>query len=446
MFSLIFRIERSYWLLAFPLLHMTVPWVQYRCRAIVPFFFIVCWLVVMYLQPNRHFLPPRVRRVLAKKYLALLVWYFLMWFMQNIYWCFGHSILMPYYQLAAVLANGVYIVVLYFSIATGRIRELKFLMFVALVGYLLSGVSSFAGLRAGLTEAARTGMLVGKGEVDHTMFLDAVEGYELGLANYGFTYIAACMVGPLLFAAMKVCSKQVKVLSIFAAIGCLITVRISGLGTPLFVAVFGICTFLLSFVIRNYRVLGLIISMTFLLFFIFQAQPQAFSFLSNPLLAVADRMESGSIEQRVRSLAMSFKGDQDTYARQRFETQWRSIKAFSDHPVFGLGHNHFWHPQAWKIGGHSYIFDKLGQEGLVGFIPVVFYYLSLFGFMVELSKRVLGKTWLPMLTMFIFSYIFASIANPLTALPATTYILFPGLALYFKDSPFNSERRIRMRR
>ena len=145
-------------------------------------------------------------------------------------------------------------------------------------------------------------------------------------------------------------------------------------------------------------------------------------------------MTPQEIHTRCVSVSEAFSGDQSTYAFARYQLQRRSFDAFLDHPMVGIGIYTVPHPKAYEVGGHSHLFDRLGQTGIIGgflyFGFLIFLYLYYKQMTVSFG---FSRQWLLVPLICIFTFIFSCIANPLPTFPVVLYYMvgLPLLALKY---------------
>lgn len=432
------RVHPSYWLLVLPILHQTVPWVHLRVRTIIPFILTMLWALAINRQSRF-----RIQNCafFDHTFVVAFISSFFCYFLQCLYFLIGHGAITPYYLMAMLLSNIAFLYVLYVSLRTGRFKELKFLTLVTLIGLIWAGISSARGLAAGIegSRAVMSARLVYDSGADIT---DAIEALNIGLGNYGDMYVYAAMSGALLFAMIKIKDMRMKILSAVALFGACLSIRGSGLGTPVFVLAYSLIMCIGVLMLRRRRTVVVFAVVGVLSLTIFIATPTAFSFMAPPFRAIAESMDkdanrAGSIKTRILSVAEALEGNQDTYAVSRFRLHRDSFDVFCDNFLIGCGSYNAGHPKIAKIGGHSYFLDKIAREGLPGLAVYIMLLFSIYKSYKVCSQVGIGREWLPMPMIYLWSFFFASIANPVPVLAGYCFILFPGLALFFRGSIYD---------
>lgn len=432
------RFDKTYFILVPVVLNVTLPWLKYRMRPIVPFLLFCLWFALQR-NTNRMFFQ---KRRFAQLCAITLVFFVFHSCLRNIFALFGHGEFFTYAELSTFLSAIIHFIIVYLSFKNMKFKEIEFLTIVALIGTSLAGV---AAIRGGMIEGFEGGRLL----TTATDFIDAAGhfddkllAYQIGSANYGTTYGFAMFAVPLLWAIFKIKKLSVRRLLLITTLcACVLTVRNSGLGTPVFILLFGVMLILCTSTKIGLKSWGVKVIGTMAILFLvtFSYKPTVFSSLGSAvqLLSLAFP-EGSSIHERCLSVAEAFSGDQSTYAFGRYQLQRRSIDAFIEHPLFGVGIYTAPHPKAYDVGGHSLLLDRLGQAGVIG----GFFY---FGFLVFLSlyyKQMtvsfgLPRQWLLVPLVCIFTFVFSCVANPLPTFPVILYYM-PGLPmLTLKYDPRN---------
>lgn len=422
-FKNLFKVDGSYWLLVLPVLHVTVPWVQYRLRAVIPFAFTMMWLL------------PKVSKITAKlntregrAFFKVLFWFMFLMFMPELFAVIGSQEHMKYYQIATISISVIFLVVAFYTIAYRKFNELRFLTVGTIGGFILSGVVAVRGLGVEGLESGRTmvsiqnaGHMISQENIDAAMNV-----VEYGLGGYSYMYACAWIVGIAMFAFAL--AKDMKLKTFYAAmvLCTLVSVKMGGLGTPLGIVAIETMIFLVWMATRRSRKIvaicgyGLII-----LFFVYASIPQTFGFLVTPFESLAETMSEGSFKDRVVSLAQAFRGE-ESYASGRAQLQMKSFRTFCRHPFFGT-FGPFVGGTQLDLGGHSYLLDILGGYGLFGLFVFIMFIWSLLKYFRVLGQMYFGNRWLVLPVFFLSVFVFSAIMNPVPFFTNAVYML-PGIA------------------
>lgn len=426
MSKFISRFDKTYFLLVPIVLYTTWPWLTYRLRPILPFLLFCLWFVLQR-NPNRKFFQ---KRRFSRLYTITLFFFLFNSCLRNIFALVNHGQFFTYGEFATFLSAISHFVIVHLSFSRMKFKEVEFLTIVALIGMMLAGI---AAVRGGMIEGFEGGRLLttedrfleGGGLYD-----DKLLAYQIGSASYGTTYGFALVAVSLLWSIFTIKKRHIQLLLIAALGSCVLTIRNSGLGTPVFVFILGSALCLCAIIGLNSRVIKVIGTTAIILLIVFSYNPKLFS----PLASAANMLgsmfpEDSSIQIRCKSVAEAFSGDMNAYAYTRYQLQRKSLDAFFEHPIFGAGIYRFPHPKAFAVGGHSHLLDRLGQAGIIG----GFFY---FGFLVFLSQYYkqmtisfgLPRQWLVVPLICAFTFVFTCIANPLPTYPVILYYM-PGLPL-----------------
>ena len=421
-FKNFFRFDGSYWLLVLPVLFVTVPWVQYRVRGIIPFAIVMLWLLPK-LQRVFHLFYSREGRAFCLSFF----WFSMLMFLQEMYAIFGSQVHMKFYQFATVAMHMVFFFVAFYTIGSRKYSELRFLTVVTLIGFILGGMSSIRGLGVGGLESAR--VMTGLKTTDRMLSADqidnAIQVMEIGLGGYSYMYHCAWLIGVLMIAFVLTKDVRLRILYLVTGISAAISVKVGGLGTPVGIIVVQTMIFLLWLCIRNKHVVAVCGFSLVGLFFIYAITPEVFSFLVGPLESIAESLNDGSLRERVISMADAFKG-LDSYSYSRAQLQLISFDTFCKHPFFGV-----FSPMAQgsqlDLGGHSYILDIAGGYGLFGIFILLMFIWSLLRYFRVLGELYFGRKWSIMPVFVMIFFVFSGIMNPVTFFPNFIYLL-PGIA------------------
>jgi len=193
--------------------------------------------------------------------------------------------------------------------------------------------------------------------------------YRLGLSSYSFPHALPILVPPLVMGVKsKKIAKKLKLKILFLLVSTLLLVWLSGIMTALLLTILFL---LMSYfthedtIWRNIRRLSII----FIMFL--------------PLL-------SPTVMRPVARYAMEITGEESDYYKKIADYErglaseyasggddWESRQNLYDQSLSGFTENIIWGSNS-KVGGHSSFLDRLGVLGLLGFIPLIwFFFLQL---------------------------------------------------------------------
>lgn len=421
-FRHLFKIDSSYWLLVLPIIHDTVPWVQYRLKGLVPFAFAMLWLL-----PKFSKITSKLRMREGRAFFAALFWFLLLVFLPEFFAIIGSHGHMQYHQFAVVTTQVILFLVAFYTIAYRKFNELRFLTMVTLGGFVVAGIASVRGMGMEGLEGART--MVGLQNAGHTISMEAIDKsmsvYDLGLGGYGSMYKCAWLVGILMFAFALTKDKKLRAFYFVVAAAAAISVKQGGLGTPAGIIAIETMVFALWLSTRSKKLVSICGYSLIALFFIYAATPQVFGFLSGPLDLLADTMSEGSIRDRIVSVSEAFKGEA-SYAFGRAQLQLTSFRTFCRYPFLGT-FGPFAGGTQMDLGGHSYVLDLMGGYGLFGVFVLCMFVWSLSRYFNVLGQMYFGSRWLVMPVFFMGVFIFSGIMNPVSFFANAVYLM-PGIA------------------
>ncbi len=420
------RFDSAYFLLVPVVLYATWPWFMYRFRAILPFCIVVLWLVL-----KEHSRKTFLQEGKFNFTFVLTVAFFLLHsFLGNVFAILGHGQFVPWRVYGTTLSALGHYLIVHYSFVNMKFKEMLFLTTVALIGTSFAGI---AAIRGGMIEGFEGGRLL-------TTSWEMIEGtalsqdkwlaYQIGAANYKMTYSFAMFAPPLLFAVFKVKRPIPLLLLLTAAVACILNVKNSGLGTPVFVLAFGFLLVVCAKFGLRKKSLMIIGTAAITLLLTFTYTPGVFK----PIVSTVNMLgrafpDDSSIRKRCEAVANAFEGDETSYAFLRYQLQRRSIDSFFEHPVAGAGIYMAPHPKAYEVGGHSCLLDRLGQAGVIGGFFYFGFLLSLFSYYKQMTISFgFPRRWLSVPLICIFTYIFTCVANPSPTFPEILYYM-PGLLL-----------------
>lgn len=422
-FRNLFNIDKSYWLLVFPILHATMPWIQYRFRGMVPFVFVMLWVL------------PKLPRIIAETdthegrfFLSSFWCFFALLFLQEFFAIIGSQSHMKYYQIAVAGNSLLWLVVAFHTMASRKFNELRFLTIVTLVGFILSGVGVFLAPDAEVLESARKAVALRETEAGQITLsdIDAAQTiYTYGMGGYGHMYNCAWIFGIALLAFFISKNKNLKILYFLAMTSTTLNVKSGGLGTPFALVMVEAMLFLVWMVSRSKRAVSMCGYSLIFVFAIYANNPHFFGFLVKPLVLLGRTMQEGAITERVLSVADAFSGS-ESYANFRAQLQLKSFRAFCRHPFFGV-FGPFAGGSQMDLGGHSYVLDIMGGYGLFGTIVLGLFVRSLLRYFNVLGQMYFGGRWLVMPVFFMAVFIFSGIMNPVAFFANAVYLM-PGIA------------------
>ena len=433
------RFDKSYFILVPVVLYPTWPWLTYRLRPIIPFLLFCLWLVCQKKTNGMFF----QKRMFSQMCMIAMVFFVLHTCLRNIFALFDHGQFFTYGEFATFLSAIIHFLIVHLSFKHMKFKEMEFLTIVALIGISLAGI---AAVRGGMIEGFEGGRLMTTAnELIENMdsFLDKRLAYQIGSANYGTTYGFAMFTVPLLWAIFKIKKLSVRLLLMATLAAIVLTIKNSGLGTPVFVFLFGTVLILSTKIGLKSSGVKIIGIAAIVLLTVFAYKPQIFSSLGSAVEMLSHVFPEGSsIHARCVSVSEAFSGDQSTYAYGRYQLQRRSFDVFLDHPMVGIGIYTVPHPKAYEVGGHSHLLDRLGQSGMIGGFLYFGFLIFLYLYYKQMTLSFgFSRQWLLVPLICIFTFIFSCIANPLPTFPVVLYYMvgLPLLALKYDHRNENIE-------
>lgn len=425
MFKNILKVKPSYWLLVPAILQATIPWFAFRIRIMFVFALMVLWLAVNFADVVRIF-----QAKFSRAFRNVLFWFLVYNFLNNVYALVGFGDFSTYNEATISVVQMLFFLVAHYVLVSNKYCELKFLTFWALFGIIVAGLMNLRGVGIEGLEGARALTGTGARELGVERMEMIMDAANIGLGDYRYVYMCAWLFGIMLMVFGMAKTMSLRLLSIIVAIACAISVKMGGLGTPVFLmgisAMLVIGWWILTKRRKIVKILGyaLIVAITF-----YYVAPVVYKPLSVPLRLIGENMSEGSIKARFLLLADAFTGD-DNYARERSRLQLISWDTFCSYPILGEGMYHFEYGKKYKnrVGGHSLVLDRLAKSGVMGFIPFILFLYWLGKYYEDITRNRFGGGWLAIPTMFISIFIFSSIANPTFGVPQVMYIILPGIA------------------
>lgn len=394
----------------------------------MPYAFVFLWMLLKF-----NAVMSKFRTIEGRYFGWSLFWFGFLHLLQPICSIIGTAATMQYYQIAVFVGSMCFLIIGFFTVACRKIRELRFLVVVTLVAFILAGISGARGLSVEGLEGARNVVSIHEqGFISDDAFKLAKDVYDIGLGGYGFMYVCAWVAGLMPFAVALTQDVKARILYSLVFGACVVCVKGGGLGTPMALIALQFLVFLVWLLSRTRKVVTIIGYSLIFIFALYATVPTVFSFLSEPFRALADLMGKGSFKERLVSLADMFGGDTSAYAYERVQLQMKSFNAFLNYPLTGVygplaGGDRF------MLGGHSYLLDLLGGYGIFALGIYVAFLVSWFKYLRVVAKRWLGNRWLVMPTFFIAFYVFGCIANPVSFY-ANMAFLIPGIACLANES------------
>lgn len=413
MFKGLFRIDKSYWFLVVPLFYALLPWLQFRMRGIVAFSFCLPWLL-----PKLSKLLLSAQWGVGKKFVAAILGFVTVQLgLPFVFAIVGKQDLPPYYSVATITMQTVFIIVAYYSVVFRKWRELRFLLVVMAVALLLAALSALRGLHVEGLEGARGFATLDKGAATGTFSSQELELAEnifgLGLGGYSFMYVCAWIFSVALFSIGLSRETKTKLFIAIPLVAGFLCVNGGGLGTPMGIIAFAVVIFAVWRICKSRRMVMFLSGMLVVTFFLMATVPQVFSFASEPLRGLAGLMESGSIKERLVALADSTSGDRRSYAYERAQLQLKSLNAFRRYPLMGV-YGPSGSGRQIELGGHSYFMDILGAYGIVGFCVWLFFMVTMSRFLKAILIACEARRWIVLSTLYMGIFFFSSVVNPVT--------------------------------
>lgn len=430
-------IDWSY-LLLFPYLALVfTPLLQLymRLRFAAPLVFL--WLALAIARSPGVQLQARAGRQFAYAFLFLALDLAL----GNIYQLFGHGGEWTVVDLLNNLQFLLPLVILHLSIRNNRRRELGWTIVWCLVCLTVTAVQTIRG-ESLIENASRalTGSLAGD-------YATAEDAFLAGVGGYGHVYGMGLLIWPMLYVAR-------------------IIPRALGVLWVLFVGVFLVATYSANYTICMASIafggvmwgvasvwrqrLTRLASLLLICFVVAMASPQVVGFLASSLLRVQSITMSKWYESRIGDMADTIGGaGGNTYTTMRIDLAWLSWRGFLAHPWVGIGK---WNartrisegmPTDSRVGGHSFLFDRLGSGGVLGFSVVALGIVFLFRYLKTVSLQSVGLQGWPAMVIFGFQASMIGIINPLDGwvIYSVPCLLLPGMTCLFRRPSANATPR-----
>ena len=245
-------------------------------------------------------------------------------------------------------------------------RKYKELMFLNVIIILSLGYGSLAYLRydVGAYRHQKVGAF---GETVDQM-INRLEMGSSGLANYGCAY-GMLMINVLLAGYIRNVTLKYKIIYLFVMMIFTFGIYKGGWSTATAIVLMGIAMVMLARLLKiRQSKCHLLIIPCVIGFVLIVAFPSILYPLAGLFRAMARAMPQDSdYGLRLLSLSEAFSGYKDTYAVERAELYWNSIKIFFHNPVFGIRANQvFFHKDLnFTIHGHSFFFDTFAVGGII---------------------------------------------------------------------------------
>jgi len=333
--------------------------------------------------------------------------------------------------IARVVELAVYLSIVHYSLLMGKVKEMKMMVGVVLFSSLWAAIAAFqfgnsvvelGGARA--ISALSSGNAIGQEHIDVAM-----TAADVGMGTAGSTYISSFLIPVFFYSFFEVRGRWKKAACCIMIYANFLNIKYGGLNTPYMIAVVGL---LLAIVAKwsKSRITVIccgVIAAIFMLAFAFNQK--ILFFMGPPLRALSEiTSDQPQLSARLLSTAEAVEGSLDTYAATRYELQQRSARGFLEGSiVFGaVGSDQL------KAGGHSELLDCLACFGLLGGGVIVLFWMGYLSYNDKLSQ-VLGKRWSLMPYVYVSTWIFASIPNPVALGSPDLIFLIPGIALFYSE-------------
>ena len=431
---MLMNFDKRFLLLIFPLLRNAWPWLQYQGREVIPFAMLALFIVSFFGERQ-----PQVSDRVRVAFWWMLFCYFLFAFSNSIFALISYGEFLKYHEYATMISTIGYLYVFYLGIIHKKYTELKILLVIVLIGTLLAGYS--AGSAGEMT--SRQLLLNSVSREDSNSMYNAYDAAMSGLGGYGFIYANAASAGLVLLIAMsRSLKKGFRVLFGIAFIAMLIIVKKGGLGTATAVAWLSTVLALLTLIGRSVRTLKIVGALACVLFLVYAFTPKMLSPLSGPLMWIAESMDSGAIQDRFVSAAQSVSGDEYSYAYERAQLFVRSTRVFLDNPFIGVGAYQEGHVSGDKLGGHSVIMDMLAQQGMIGLILIIMFFMSAFKFFREISLFCNHPNWNALPSIYLLCLLYMMFSNQAAKSISGLFliIVFGYLSMLMQTNPNHSNR------
>ena len=350
--------DRSYFILA-PAVLLTY-FVPLRMRVgngmVAPF--LALWFLWIFLKGERA--PYYLSRKFMAAFIPLALYYLLYAFLYGFHdWC---GLTLQKTMLDGLLIV-IYIYIFHYSVSRGKYKELLFLNAIICFA-LIYGSIAYASFEVGSYRGQRLG--VGGETIEQT--LNRLDRASSGVVNYGGIYGMMMMVVAMVRYYKFIPWKWRFVDLLLVAVFCFGIYR-GAYSTATAVTVAGsiFVIFLNLIRIHDRKIHRLLIAFS-VIFVICVAYPSVLSPLSGLFGTAAEAFPPESdYAIRLQSIAEALQGYEDTYAVQRADLYWGSLKTFCSHPIFGFRFYQLLFDENYQafIGGHSYFFDAFAATGLV---------------------------------------------------------------------------------
>lgn len=426
--------DKFYLLLIFPVLRLTMPFLQYRFRSWTLIPFVVIWFVHVF-QDRRQVVSDSA---MNRHYLATCFWLALYMLLPFFFGLLGSD---PELVRFRPLGEGTNIIIFVFmlsvahySLRWGKIRELKFLVLLLLFSFLWTGIASMAGgekviemggarMATSLTQE-RADMLTAE------YVRDASEAALSGMGTAASVYVSAFVIPLFLYSAFFVKTLVQKAVCVVMAYASFLSIQYGGINTPYLIASVGCVLMLPGLFFRSRKALVALGAIAAVVMLVFAYHPTMLSFLSDPLQELSYATEHfPQFSSRCASLAASCAGDTDTYAFDRYQLQVKSFDSFlNGNWLFATAFG-----AKAKVGGHSELLDGLAKYGIISLVLTILFWYSYLQYCRRLTHLCFGPRWSVMPYLFAGTWLFSSIPNPSLLGQPAVMLLLAGLGLYYKE-------------
>lgn len=285
-------------------------------------------------------------------------------------------------------------------------KKIRGVLIFVLICCLITAVTTIIGLK--LIPGASRLLATDNGD-------DSFNQYKiLNIGGFSYIYIITLLI-PIIILLMK--KKQIwKIFGICSIILFFITIIMSEYTTALLIAI------LLSVTIfvpnLNAKKAFALLIICLIAFFVLRGIMTQFFY------SLAESSDSLIRTSRYQYLADTLAGKEVTDSNtsgDRIELYKRSIEAFLSSYCLGVWHNG-------EIGGHSFVFDTMGNYGVLGILLIIVAYCSYFR---RIIKPFLHKDDIGYIVVFFIALIILSIINPMMTLQLMIFIVPLVLSLVF---------------
>lgn len=307
----------------------------------------------------------------------------------------------------------------YYLLCNEKRSLIKKIVFVAIIGFVITAVTSFIGLLT-YPDAARWLATVASSKDDRLIFLQKqnIGGYEIVYSIVILFPMIVCLY------KQRVINLALTII-ITGAFTCYLIQAQYAMALMMF-----FLSFILFFISKNLSVKKLIISLIFLLlaYFLFSGT------MANLFQWLANIVNSKTLADRFAYISSLIRGVADTNNElsMRPKLYELSIQSFLQKPIFG-----WWATKRYANGGHSFFLDFLANFGILGGIS-----------MFVVIRHLFKKLYHPFRGTYIYAYMlwsfllymFVATFNTATSFLFITFFIVPLIGFQLQSDTFKTLR------